>query len=414
MSQSKQSVPELRFPGFIQNWKEFSIRKITTKVGSGVTPKGGAAVYKQCGVALIRSQNVNNNRLDLSDVVYISEQEHESMKGSKVYGGDILLNITGASIGRSCVVPIENEEANINQHVCIIRLKERFSAEYLQAYLASWRGQKLIFQNQSGSGREGLNFESIKSFQIYFPDNPKEQQKIATFLSAIDQKITKLRQKRELLENYKTGVMQQIFSQQIRFKKDDGSDFPDWEEKRLKEIASPIKRVAQLREYPVLTISAGKGFLEQEERFSQVIAGSSLEKYTLIQKDEFAYNRGASKRYPYGCIYKMEDYEEALIPFVYRAFVLDEGVTDFYSQYFSFGSLNWQLRKMISSSARMDGLLNIGAQEFFNVRVPVPSLEEQQKIASFLQSIDQKITRLTTQIEQVQTFKQGLLQKMFV
>lgn len=107
------------------------LKKHTIKIGSGVTPRGGETAYKSLGIPLIRSQNVLVNRLDLSDVAFIYEDQHQKMSGSKVQPGDVLLNITGASIGRSCVIPSGVDEANVNQHVCIIRLKNSIDGKLL-------------------------------------------------------------------------------------------------------------------------------------------------------------------------------------------------------------------------------------------------------------------------------------------
>src|SRR5690606_16543894 len=127
---------------------------------------------------------------------------------------DVLLNITGASIGRSCLVPKNFKVGNVNQHVCIIRLKREYDPKFIQVFLSSEKGQRLIDQGQTGSGREGLNFQSIRLFKSKFPSLP-EQQKIASFLSAVDKKIQQLTRKKELLETYKKGVMQQLFSEEI-------------------------------------------------------------------------------------------------------------------------------------------------------------------------------------------------------
>ncbi len=171
------------------------------------------------------------------DVIFISEEIHSSMSGTEVKANDILLNITGASIGRTCIVPPDFKDGNVNQHVCIIRPNSKYSPKFIQSFLSSTRGQNLIQSTQVGGGREGLNFQSIRGFIIGFPEF-QEQTKIATFLSAIDEKINHLTQKHELLEQYKKGVMQKIFSQEIRFKDDQGGEFPEWEEKKLGELGS--------------------------------------------------------------------------------------------------------------------------------------------------------------------------------
>ncbi len=132
MSDDHKNIPELRFPEFKGEWTLSKINEIATKVGSGKTPLGGEAVYTLKGIPFIRSQNVINNQLKL-DNTFIPESVHTEMASSRVLPGDILLNITGASIGRSCVVPVSFKEGNVNQHVCIIRL-EKDEPLFLQAF----------------------------------------------------------------------------------------------------------------------------------------------------------------------------------------------------------------------------------------------------------------------------------------
>ncbi|MFM6198862.1 MAG: restriction endonuclease subunit S, partial [Dolichospermum sp.] len=239
------SVPKLRFKEFKGDWEVKKLGEIALKVGSGSTPRGGESVYQSNGIPFIRSQNVKNESLILDDLVYISEDINSRMQGSIVKSDDILLNITGASIGRSCVVPSNFKIGNVNQHVCIIRLNPNYISRFIQPYLSSERGQKSILSSSVGSGREGLNFQAIRLFKIAIPTH-QEQTKIADFLMTVDEKIAQLTQKCELLARYKKGVMQQLFSQELRFKDDDGRDFPDWEEKLFGEIAD-IRRGASPR-----------------------------------------------------------------------------------------------------------------------------------------------------------------------
>lgn len=150
------------------SWNLICIRHLANKVGSGVTPKGGAEVYTEEGVIFIRSQNVHFDGLRLDDVVKIDFDTHDKMSGSKVMYKDVLLNITGASIGRCCVVSI-SEEMNVNQHVCIIRPNEKISPEYLNLVLKSNIGQIQVKLGTTGGNREGLTFEAIKDFLIPVP-----------------------------------------------------------------------------------------------------------------------------------------------------------------------------------------------------------------------------------------------------
>ncbi len=167
-------------------WEWTNLGKLANKVGSGVTPKGGSNSYKSFGIPLIRSQNVLWGTLDLQDVAFIDDVQHEKMKSSIVCKGDVLLNITGASIGRAAVSNLD--VANVNQHVCIIR-SGRLVPEFLRDFLLSFNGQKQIEQFQAGGNRQGLNFEQIKSFKLPLPPLP-EQRKIAEILSTWDKAIS--------------------------------------------------------------------------------------------------------------------------------------------------------------------------------------------------------------------------------
>ena len=180
-------TPSVRFPGYIKPWKPYKLKDITSKIGSGKTPSGGRRAYHSEGVPLIRSQNVLNGRVDLTDVVYIDSSTNKEMENSSVRHGDVLLNITGASIGRSAVYK-ENAMANVNQHVCIIRPNGNVSPEFLQIHLSSYSGQKQIDLNQAGGGRQGLNFQHIGKMEFLFPSK-EEQNSIADFFESINQII---------------------------------------------------------------------------------------------------------------------------------------------------------------------------------------------------------------------------------
>ncbi len=170
------------------NWNLKKVKYLTSKVGSGVTPKGGATVYQKTGVPLLRSQNIRFEGLDLEDVAFITEETHESMAGSKVYAGDVLVNITGASIGRCYFYSGEYGEANVNQHVCILRPNEEILTEYLYLLLSSNIGQSQVELHQVGGGREGLTFESLKSFVFPLPNIP-EQKEILLHVKELNDEI---------------------------------------------------------------------------------------------------------------------------------------------------------------------------------------------------------------------------------
>lgn len=170
--QSKDSIQHTKtnmqydkFP-IPSEWAWGNINEIEIFVGSGSTPKGGKSVYVQNGIPFIRSQNVYSDKLHLDDIAFIPKEIHEQMSRSQLKPGDVLLNITGASIGRSTVVPTSLKEGNVNQHVCIIRTPNLINPEYLSRWLNSSFIQKMILEKQKGETREGLNYTHIRSLPI--------------------------------------------------------------------------------------------------------------------------------------------------------------------------------------------------------------------------------------------------------
>ena len=205
------NVPNLRFPEFTGEWKKCIIGELTTKVGSGVTPRGGEAVYKSEGHPFVRSQNIGLGHLILDDIAYIDEDTHQRQKNTELQLDDVLLNITGASIGRSALVNQQIVGGNVNQHVCIIRANKKLIPSFLYNFLLSQYGQKQIESFQAGGNRQGLNFEQIKSIKIGLP-SVEEQKKIADLLLLIEQRITTQNKIIEDLKKLKSAISERFFT----------------------------------------------------------------------------------------------------------------------------------------------------------------------------------------------------------
>jgi type I restriction enzyme S subunit len=209
-----ETQPRLRFPEFRNagEWEDGELGPKASKVGSGITPTGGDKNYKQVGRPFVRSQNVGWGILLLDDVAYIDEETHASFDSTEIKVSDVLLNITGASIGRSAVADERVAGGNVNQHVCIIRTKpDELNPFFLNQFLISQRGQKQIDSFQAGGNRQGLNFAQIRSFAVPRPPTLPEQQRIASCLTSLDALITAETQQLEALKTHKKGLMQQLF-----------------------------------------------------------------------------------------------------------------------------------------------------------------------------------------------------------
>ena len=182
----------------------------------------------------------------------------------------------------------------------------------------------------------------------------------------------------------------------------------------LEQITKKVDRKASEQcNIPVMMISCGNGFILQSEKYSKDNAGQSLQKYTLLKKGELAYNHGASKTKPFGVCYVLKERDEALVPFVYHCFAITNGIPKYWNYSLNTEQMDHQLKRIVSSGARMDGLLNISYQTYMLVKVYVPTNNEQQKIADFLSLIDNRIDTQNKIIEDLELFKKGIENQYF-
>ncbi len=168
------AIIQTAFNNNIGSYPKGQLGKCVTKIGSGITPSGGQSVYQKSGIPLIRSQNVHLNQFVGEGLAYVSKEMDVEMEGSRVYSGDVLLNITGASIGRVCVVPSAMCPANVNQHVSIIRCTTELVPDFLSFYLSTPQFQKLIMNSQAGATRQALTKLIIENFEIPIPPLDKQ------------------------------------------------------------------------------------------------------------------------------------------------------------------------------------------------------------------------------------------------
>lgn len=230
-----------------EDWVIDSLDSMTSKIGSGITPTGGSRIYTDFGHVFIRSQNIGWGSLLLDDVVFISNETHETFKGTEIELGDVFLNITGASIGRSAVADERIIGGNVNQHVCIIRvIPEKLYPLYLNLFLLSNMGQRQIDSFQAGGNRQGLNFAQIRSFQLPLPPTLHEQRAIAAALSEVDEEIAALDGMIAKKRDIKQGAMQELLTGQRRLPGFSG----EWETRQLGALVSLCRDQINPMDYP--------------------------------------------------------------------------------------------------------------------------------------------------------------------
>lgn len=315
-------------------------------------------------------------------------------------GEFILIGRQGALCGNITFV---SGKSYITEHAIAVQMNSNNDIRY---WIFSLDYMNLNRHSES-SAQPGLSVEKLIRNKIIVPPLP-EQTRIAEVLSAWDKAISNVQATIEQVEQRNKWLMQELLTGKRRLKGFGG----EWKEVRMKDVFDRIYNINDGDDkHSVMTISAKRGLISQEDKFDRVIAGDSLKKYTLLSKNDFAYNKGNSKTYQMGCIYQLEDIESALVPFVYICFSPTEKVySAFYKHWFLAHGLDRQLNRIITSGARGDGLLNVNSDEFFKLKIPYPTIEEQTAIAQVLQAAANEVQVLRSKLDKLKEQKKGLMQ----
>ncbi len=285
---------------------------------------------------------------------------------------------------------------------------------FLSYYLNSSKKQD-IAQLAQGISVVHLYAGQLSKLQLNLP-TLSEQQKIASFITAIDQKISQIKHKKNLLEQYKKGVMQKIFSQQIRFKDDNREDYPKWENKKLSEYLYVSKNKNFTGKYgkvDVLSVSGDYGIVNQIEFQGRSFAGESVLNYGEVETGDIVYTKSPLKNNPYGII-KVNKGKAGIVSTLYAVYKCkDNAIGEYFDYYFQLDEkLNGYLRPLVHKGAKND--MKINNERVLIDTLSVPCKKEQEKIVTFLKAIDNKINHIQKQIEKAEAWKKGLMKQMFV
>lgn len=405
-------------------WSMVELSKLVEKVGSGITPTGGEKVYKLKGRPFLRSQNVGWGSLLLDDVAFINEDTHKSFKSTELKINDVLLNITGASIGRSSIVDERVIGGNVNQHVCIIRTdKKKLNPHFLNLFLLSQRGQHLINSYQAGGNRQGLNFEQIRSFKIPLPP-VDEQALIANILRVWDKAIldhTRLISQKELSKKW---LMQGLLSGNKRLRGFNGT----WKEYLIEEVFDFVATTSFSRD--CLTSDTTKGHIycihygDIHATYENDHLDIKNEKRVPILKAEF--ENGGFRFLKEGDLIiadASEDYdgvgECVEVTNVGRAKIIGglhtivlrdkkKGFTTlgFKGHYFNNTLILNTLRRLSTGTS----VYSISKSSLESVRIKVPTPAEQSAITNILNSADKEIQFWKRKLSLIEEQKKGLMQ----
>nr|WP_284089603.1 restriction endonuclease subunit S [Acinetobacter pittii] len=408
--------PKLRFKEFDGDWNQVKISDYSNTVTSG--SRDWAQYYSDKGDKFIRMTNLVRDGiyLDLSDLRFVDlPKDSNEGKRTSLQSGDILISIT-AELGKLGWINSDLGTAYINQHTALVRMNENVDSKFIAYTLSTEKyNNKLNNLNDSGA-KAGLNLGTIRNFELTIPQK-KEQTKIASFLSAVDEKISLLTKKHELLWQYKQGMMQKLFSQQIRFKADDGSEFGEWEETTLGEIAR--------------NISAGATPSTLKEKYwgghiKWMSSGELNYKHVYdVEKKitELGFKSSSTKLLPKYCVLiglAGQGKTRGTVAINYIELCTNQSIAAIhpnpkvFDHRFIFFNLDMRYQELRGLSTGDGGRGGLNLQIIRGVDLELPCLEEQTKIANFLSAIDQKIEKVAQQIEETKQWKKGLLQQMFV
>ena len=405
--------PKIRFKGFTETWEQRKLSEIYSFIGNAFV---GTATpyYINEGHLYLESNNIKNGQINLNTKVFINDEFYEKQKDKWLHTGDIVM-VQSGHVGHAAVIP--KELNNSAAHALIMFRYPIMEVEpyFLNSYYQTRVFKRKIEEIATGNTIKHILASDMKELKVNFT-NYVEQQKIGSLFSKLENLITLHQRKCENLKKLKKFMLQKLFPQngesvpKIRF-----LGFTDtWEQRKLGEICSRVQGNDGRMELPTLTISAANGWMKQEDRFTGNIAGKEQKNYTLLHKGELSYNHGNSKLAKYGTVFSLQTYEEALVPRVYHSFKVEIGSADFIEYFFATKMPDRELRKLISSGARMDGLLNIGYDDFMGIKMMFPSVLEQDKIAEYFRAFDHLITLHQSKCDKLKEVKKYMLQNMFI
>jgi type I restriction enzyme S subunit len=403
--------PATRFREFKDNWVKESLGSI-------------AAFSKGKGIS--KEDIVENGELECIRYgeLYTHYQELISNIKSRT---NIDPNELVLSEKNDVIIPASGEsQIDIAKASCVLKkgvalggdlniIKTRLNGVFLAYYLNNAKRNEIAKLSQ-GISVVHLYPSQLRTLRLNLPPTLDEENKIAAFLSSVDIKIQQLTKKKELLEQYKKGVMQKILKQEIRFKDEKGKNYPTWENKKLNEYLYEAKARnfdMNFDRENVLSVSGELGIVNQIKHLGRSYAGESVANYHVVQTGDIVYTKSPLKANPYGII-KVNNGKPGIVSTLYAVYRCKPYTNGkFLDYYFQIDTnTNNYLKPLVHKGAKNDMKVN-NAHVLTNV-VKMPSLREQEKIVAFFECLDAKVKQVTSQLDKTKDFKKGLLQDMFV
>ena len=371
------------------DWEVKKFNKVA-KFYSGGTPLTSKKEYYNGIIPFIKSGEIYFDRTEQ----FISEEGLSNSSAKMVKTGDLLYALYGANSGEIAICKISGA---INQ--AILCIQTEIDKIFIYNFLLNEK-QTIISKYLQG-GQGNLSAEIIKNLQIPLPPLA-EQQKIAAILSTWDMAIDDCKGIIEELKVRNKGLTQKLFNK-------------EFEKKHLSEIFERVTTKNSEKNQNVITISAQRGFIKQTDFFNKIIASNILDHYTLVKKGDFCYNKSYSNGYDWGATKRLNDFEKAVVTTLYICFRLkdeNQNSGDFFEYYFESEILYKGLSKVANEGGRAHGLLNVTSSDFFNIKIGVPTFEEQKAIATILDKATEELNQYQQKLQTLQLQKKGLMQQL--
>ena len=397
MSEEKL-VPKLRFSGFDDEWVQVNIKDISKSITKGTTPKN----YSDHGINFIKVESIVNNKITKIDAFIDEDTHYNELNRSILKKNDLLFSIAG-SLGRTTIITDDILPANTNQALSIIRFEKNkdLNLKFIESRLNRYDIAKYIFQNLAVGAQPNLNLQQVGKICINLPSY-SEQNKIQSFLDYIDNKIELLEAKHKSYIGFKKYLMQQIFTQKLRFDKN-----CYYKNKKVKDnlIESKIEGSDNINRRLTVKLNL-KGISVRESKTTEFEGAT---KQFIRKSGQFIYGKQNLHKGAFGIIPKELDGYLSSSDIPSFDFIGEINPKWFY-YYFSRQSFYENLERLSTGT----GSKRISPKDFLNIRIMIPDINEQNKIVSILNNIDKKINIISNQIVETNEFKKGLLQQMFV
>lgn len=423
----QMNIPKLRFGEFEGDWNAEKLGAYSKHITYGLTvrPK-----FVEDGIPLISAREITSGEVKYSQAPQISLSEFNNLSDkAKPIVGDLFLSKTG-TIGFSAQNTTSQPVA-ITQNIAVIRMDDAnvLSPNYVLHYFKTKKFYRSAISKVNQSTIMDLQLGDIKRLPIPLPPNFLEQQKIASFLTKVDEKIALLTEKQNKLTEYKKGVMQQLFNGKwekqdrqltfipptLRFKADDGSEFPDWEEKKLGDVLIKYRlggnyQNSEVRtQFPLIKMgNLGRGNINLN-KVEYILEGEAIDSQDRIQEGDLFFNT----RNTLELVGKVAIWKNELSEAYYNSNLMRLEFENNYFMNYCLNSFNG-VRGLRRFATGTTSVAAIYTRDLLKLKLCIPSLEEQTKISDFLSVVDQKIDLTNSELEKAKEWKKGLLQQMFV